>query len=159
MGVLSAIIVGPCVAPPLAGALLYISQTGDAQLGGLALFSMGIGFGVPLIIIGISSGELLPRAGAWMNNIKQVFGILMLGVAIWFLERVLSAQLILILWSALFIFSSVYLGTLNKIEDSASSWKVLFKVVGLLILFYGFILLYASVNGGGTVLDLSLIHI
>ena len=72
MGVLSAIIVGPCVAPPLAGALLYISQTGDAQLGGLALFSMGLGFGVPLIIIGISSGELLPRAGAWMNSIKPV---------------------------------------------------------------------------------------
>ena len=153
MGVLSAIIVGPCVAPPLAGALLYISQTGDAQLGGLALFSMGLGFGVPLIIIGISSGELLPRAGAWMNSIKQVFGVLMLGVAIWFMERVLPASLVLILWSGLFIFSSVFLGVFERSGDKISSWDRLRKGLGLLILFYGLILLYASVSGGGTVLD------
>ena len=102
MGALSAVIVGPCVAPPLAGALLYISQTGNAQLGGLALFAMGLGFGVPLLVIGVSSGELLPRVGAWMENIKRIFGVIMLGVAIWFLERVLSASLILILWAALF---------------------------------------------------------
>ena len=98
MGAVSAVIVGPCVAPPLAGALLYISQTGDASLGGAALFSMGLGFGVPLLIIGASAGALLPRVGPWMEKVKQCFGIIMLGVAIWFLERVIPGAVAMILW-------------------------------------------------------------
>ena len=153
MGALSAVIVGPCVAPPLAGALLYISQTGNAQLGGLALFAMGLGFGVPLLVIGISSGELLPRIGAWMENIKRVFGVIMLGVAIWFLERVLSASLILILWAALFITSSIFLGVLERLVKQASNWQRLYKGLGFVMLFYGGVLIFAAMSGKGTVLD------
>ena len=152
MGLLSAVIVGPCVAPPLAGALLYISQTGDAQLGGLALFAMGLGFGVPLLIIGISSGELLPRAGAWMNNIKHVFGVIMLGVAIWFLERVLPETFTLLLWAALFIVSAIFLGALDRQENGTNYWQRLHKGLGLMMMFYGGVLIYAAVSGGGTVL-------
>lgn len=152
MGVLSAIIVGPCVAPPLAGALLYISQTGDAVLGGLALFAMGLGLGVPLIIIGATSGELLPRAGAWMESIKRLFGVIMLGVAIWFLERVLSASVVLMLWATLFITTAIFMGALDRVEANTTHWQRFFKGLGLVILVYGAILIYAATTGGGTVL-------
>jgi thioredoxin:protein disulfide reductase len=152
MGVLSAIIVGPCVAPPLAGALFYISQTGDALLGGFALFAMGLGFGVPLLIIGATSGELLPRAGVWMESIKRLFGVVMLGVAIWFLERVLAESIVLILWAALFITTAIFIGALDRIESVTTQWQRLWKGLGLVMLAYGVILIVAAANGGGTVL-------
>lgn len=152
MGALSAIIVGPCVAPPLAGALLYISQTGNAVLGGLALFAMGLGFGVPLLVVGATSGELLPRAGAWMESIKRVFGVIMLGVAIWFLERVLPQPVILILWAALFISSAVFMGALDRIESTTTNWQKLCKGLGLVVLVYGVVLIIAAAKGNGTVL-------
>jgi thioredoxin:protein disulfide reductase len=152
MGVLSAIIVGPCVAPPLAGALFYISQTGDALLGGFALFAMGLGFGVPLLIIGATSGELLPRAGIWMETIKQIFGVIMLGVAIWFLERVVPETFALILWAALFITTAIFIGALDRIEAVTTHWQRLWKGLGLVMLVYGVILIVAAANGGGTVL-------
>jgi thiol:disulfide interchange protein DsbD len=152
MGLLSAIIVGPCVAPPLAGALLYISQTGNAVLGGMALFAMGLGFGVPLLIIGATSGELLPRAGAWMETIKQIFGVLMLGVAIWFLERVLPPAMVLILWAALFITTAIFMGALDRVDATTTHWQRLWKGFGLVILVYGIVLIVAAANGGGTVL-------
>ncbi len=152
MGVLSAIIVGPCVAPPLAGALLYISQTGDALLGGLALFAMGLGFGVPLLVVGATSGELLPRAGTWMETIKRVFGVIMLGVAIWFLERVIPESLVLILWAALFITTAIFIGALDRIEAVTTHWQRLWKGLGLVILIYGVILIVAAAYGGGTVI-------
>ena len=152
MGVLSAIIVGPCVAPPLAGALFYISQTGDALLGGFALFAMGLGFGVPLLVIGATSGELLPRAGAWMESIKRLFGIVMLGVAIWFLERVLAESIVLILWATLFITTAIFIGALDRVDSSTTQWQRLWKGLGLVLLVYGAILIVAAANGGGTVL-------
>ncbi len=152
MGVLSAIIVGPCVAPPLAGALLYISQTGDALLGGLALFAMGLGFGVPLLVVGATSGELLPRAGMWMENIKHIFGVIMLGVAIWFLERVLPEAVILILWATLFITTAIFMGALDRIEAITTHWQRLWKGFGLVVLVYGMALVVAAANGEGTVL-------
>jgi len=152
MGVLSAVIVGPCVAPPLAGALLYISQTGDAVLGGLALFAMGLGFGVPLLIVGATSGELLPRAGLWMENIKRVFGVVMLGVAIWFLERVLPESVTLILWAALFVTTAMFVGALDRLETASTSSQRLCKALGLVLLVYGIILIVAAANGSGTVL-------
>ena len=108
MGFLSALIVGPCVAAPLAGALIYIGQTGDAVLGGMALFALSMGMGAPLIVIGTSAGKLLPRAGTWMDAIKAVFGVMMLGVAIWMLERIIPETIALILWAILFIVSSIY---------------------------------------------------
>ncbi len=150
MGVLSAIIVGPCVAPPLAGALLYISQTGNALLGGLALFAMGLGFGVPLLIIGSSAGSLLPKAGIWMQAIKQVFGVIMLGVAIWFLERILPAPVSLLLWAALFIISAVFLGAMDSLETKAS-WQRLWKGLGIILLVYGIILVIGAASGGKSI--------
>jgi thioredoxin:protein disulfide reductase len=152
MGVLSAIIVGPCVAPPLAGALLYISQTGDALLGGLALFAMGLGFGVPLLVVGATSGELLPRAGIWMETIKRVFGVIMLGVAIWFLERVLPESFVLILWATLFVTTAIFIGALDRIEAVTTYWQRLWKGLGLVMLVYGVVLIVAAASGGGTVL-------
>ncbi len=152
MGVLSAIIVGPCVAPPLAGALLYISQTGNALLGGAALFAMGLGFGVPLLVVGATSGELLPRAGTWMETIKQIFGVVMLGVAIWFMERVLPASIVLLLWALLFIATSIFMGALDRIEAVTTQWQRLWKSLGLVMLIYGVVLIVAAAIGGGTVL-------
>ncbi|NKB36168.1 MAG: protein-disulfide reductase DsbD [Gammaproteobacteria bacterium] len=150
MGALSAIIVGPCVAPPLAGALLYISQTGNALLGGTALFAMGLGFGVPLLIIGSSAGSLLPKAGAWMDSIKRVFGVVMLAVAIWFLERILPAQVGLLLWSALLIVSAVYLGALDGVDKKAG-WSQLWKGLGVVFLIYGLVLIIGAASGGKSV--------
>jgi thiol:disulfide interchange protein DsbD len=101
MGALSALIVGPCVAAPLAGALLYISQTRDVLVGGSALFAMAIGMSIPLLAIGISAGSLLPRAGAWMESVKRLFGVLMLGVALWMIAPLIPAALQMALWAAL----------------------------------------------------------
>ncbi len=147
MGVVSAVIVGPCVAPPLAGALLYISQTGNALLGGVALFAMGLGFGVPLLIIGGSAGGLLPAAGGWMEAIKRVFGVVMLGVAIWFLERILPAAVTLMLWAGLLIVTAIYMGALDSL-DPAARWRRLWKGLGLVSLVYGIILIIGAVTGG-----------
>ena len=148
MGFLSALIVGPCVAAPLAGALIYIGQTGDAVLGGLALFTLSIGMGAPLIAIGIGAGKLLPKAGAWMDRVKAVFGVLMLAVAIWLLERVLPPSLTLALWSALLIVSAVYLHAADGLPVEATGWSRLWKGVGLLSLAYGILLLVGAASGG-----------
>lgn len=147
MGVLSAIIVGPCIAPPLAGALLYISQTGDAVLGGMVLFAMGLGMGVPLLVIGTSEGKLLPKTGVWMETIKHIFGVLMLGVAVWFMERVLPGSLALALWALLFIVTAIYMGALDRSERQ-SKWQGLWRGLGLAMLAYGLILMVGAASGG-----------
>lgn len=153
MGALSALIVGPCVAPPLAGALIYIGQTGDAVLGGSALFVMGIGMGVPLLLIGASAGKLLPKAGAWMETVKAVFGILMLAVAIYLLDRITSQTTSLFLWGLLFILSAAGLGTLKPLQNTASPWQSMFKALGLIAITYGFLLLFLVARGGGDILS------
>jgi thiol:disulfide interchange protein DsbD len=147
MGVLSAIIVGPCVAPPLAGALIYISQTGDALLGGTALFALGLGMGLPLLVIGTSAGKLLPRAGAWMATIKKIFGVIMLGVAIWLMERILPAPAALLLWSALIIVTALYMGALDTLLPGAT-WQKIWKGIGIVMLVYGLILIISAAGGG-----------
>jgi len=147
MGVLSAIIVGPCIAPPLAGALLYISQTGDAILGGMVLFAMGLGMGVPLLVIGTSEGKLLPKTGVWMESIKHIFGVLMLGVAVWFMERVLPGPLTLALWALLFIVTAIYMGALDRSERQ-SKWQGLWRGLGLAMLIYGILLIIGAASGG-----------
>jgi thiol:disulfide interchange protein DsbD len=147
MGFLSALIVGPCVAAPLAGALIYIGQTGDAVLGGLALFFLSLGMGAPLILIGMGAGKLLPRAGVWMDKVKAVFGVLMLGVAIWLLERILPAPVTLALWAFLLVLSSIYLGALDDLPVEASGWSRLWKGVGVLSLVYGVLLLIGAASG------------
>jgi thiol:disulfide interchange protein DsbD len=146
MGVLSAIIVGPCVAPPLAGALIYISQTGDALLGGGALFALGLGMGLPLLVIGTSAGQLLPRAGVWMETIKKIFGVVMLGVAIWLLERVLPGPAVLMLWSVLIVVTALYMGALDTLSPGAT-WQKLWKGIGIVMLVYGVILIVGAASG------------
>jgi thiol:disulfide interchange protein DsbD len=109
MGAISALIVGPCVAAPLAGALVYISQTRDVLIGGAALFAMAVGMSIPLLLVGVSAGSLLPRAGAWMDAVKRFFGVLMLAMAIWLVSPVLPAVLQMALWAALLLGYGFYL--------------------------------------------------
>jgi thiol:disulfide interchange protein DsbD len=149
MGLLSALIVGPCVAPPLAGALVYIGQTGDALLGGSALFALSMGMGLPLLLVGTAAGKFLPRAGGWMDTIKAVFGILMLGVAIWMLERVVAFEITLALWSMLLIASAVYVGAF---KSDTHGWHNLWKALGILLLAWGLILLVSLASGGHSLL-------
>ena len=136
MGFLSALIVGPCVAPPLAGALVYIGQTGDALLGGMALFVMSLGMGMPLLLIGLGAGKFMPKPGGWMEGITRIFGIVMLGVAIWLLDRVLSASVIICLWALLLLGSAIYLRIYTNIITQLIS-SVLF-ILGVVLL-VGFI--------------------
>jgi thiol:disulfide interchange protein DsbD len=147
MGVLSAVIVGPCVAPPLAAALLYLGHQGSPLVGGLALFAMGLGMGAPLLAIGASAGRLLPRAGAWMETVKQAFGVVFLGLAIWFLERLVPPPATLALWALLLIGSAIFLGALEPLHDAASGWQRLWKSMGLALLSYGIVLIVGAAAG------------
>ena len=148
MGFLSALIVGPCVAPPLAAALIVIGASGSAVLGGAALFALSMGMGVPLILFGMSAGKLVPRAGPWMDSIKAVFGIAMLALAIWMLERIVQGPVILLLWGMLAIASGVYLGALERIPEDASGWRSLWKSLGLVLLLLGTIEIIGAASGG-----------
>ena len=134
MGALSALIVSPCVAAPLAGALIFISKTHDIFLGGTALFSLSLGMGVPLLIIGASAGMLLPKAGNWMNVVKNIFGVLMLGLSIWIVSPILNQQVTLYLYAILIIISSVYLGAFNQIQAVSTGWMKLQKGIALVLL-------------------------
>ena len=147
MGLLSALIVGPCVAPPLVGALLYIGQTQDWLLGTLALFTMGLGMGVPLIVVGTSIGRWLPKSGGWMDNVKSVFGVLLLALAIWMLERILPTSISVLLWASLLIISSIYMNALDALDPGVSGWRKLWKGLGVIFLVYG-VLLMVGVAGG-----------
>ena len=138
MGFLSALIVGPCVAPPLAGALVYIGQTGDAILGGLALFVMSLGMGVPLLLIGLGAGKFIPKPGGWMESITRIFGIVMLGVAIWLLDRALDATIIIYLWALLFLGSAIYL----KIYQ-----HLLAQLITVVIFILGIVLFVGAISG------------
>ena len=149
MGFFSSLIVGPCVAAPLAAALMYIGQSGDVLLGGLALFMMGMGMGVPLLIIGASAGKLLPKAGHWLNASKTVFGVIMLAVAVWMLERVIAAELSLFLWALLCIVPAVYLHALEPLPVSSGGWQKLWKGTGLVLLIYGALML-VGLSAGNT---------
>ena len=138
MGFLSALIVGPCVAPPLAGALVYIGQTGDAILGGMALFVMSLGMGVPLLLIGLGAGKFMPKPGGWMESITKIFGLIMLGVAIWLLDRVINPIFTMYLWALLFLGSAIYL----RIYE-----HVLAKLITTVIFIFGVILFVGAVSG------------
>jgi thiol:disulfide interchange protein DsbD len=137
MGMLSALIVGPCVAPPLAAAVTYIGQTGDPVLGGAALFALAMGMGTPLLVIGTGAGRWLPRAGAWMDTVKAVFGVAFLFLAWWMLERVLPPALTLAVLGALLIGCGVYLGALHRLPETASGWRKLWQAAGLVLLVLG----------------------
>ncbi|AXC51145.1 protein-disulfide reductase DsbD [Paracoccus suum] len=137
LGFTSALIIGPCVTAPLAGALLYIAQTGDVALGAAALFALGLGQGVPLLVIGLFGPRILPRSGAWMEGAKQVFGVIFLGFAIWLASRVLPGPATLALWAALLVGTAVFLGALDRLDSGATRGRRLAAVLGVLLLFTG----------------------
>ena len=152
MGALSAIIMGPCVAAPLAGALLYIGQTHDAVLGGIALFALALGMGVPLLLIGASAGVLLPKAGAWMESVKSFFGVMLLALAIWIIQPLLPISAQMLLWAALLIFSGIYLRALDSLAHNASGWHRMLKSIGLLALLLGVAYLIGALSGARDIL-------
>jgi thiol:disulfide interchange protein DsbD len=153
MGVLSAIIVSPCVAAPLAGALLYISQTRDVALGGAALFAMALGMGVPLVAVGVSEGALLPKAGAWMGGVRKFFGVLLLGVAIWIVSPVIPAMAQMLAWGALFVGAAMFLRALDPLPVGASGWWRLWKGVGICALVLGVAFLVGALSGSRDLLQ------
>jgi len=153
MGVFSALIVSPCVAAPLAGALLYISQSGDGVLGAVALFAMALGMGVPLLLIGASAGALLPKAGAWMEGVKRFFGVLLLAVAIYLVSPVIPVVAQMLAWAALLIFSGIYLRAIDPLPAQASGAARLGKGLGILLLVAGIAYLVGALSGGRDVLQ------
>lgn len=153
MGALSALIVGPCVAPPLAAALAYIAQTGNTALGGWALFSLAIGMGVPLLLVGLSAGALLPRAGGWMNAVKNFFGILMIAIAIWLITPLIAVWTQMLLWAALLIISAIYLHALDPLAHNASGWQRLWKGMAIIMLTAGVALILGMLAGGRELLQ------
>jgi thiol:disulfide interchange protein DsbD len=148
MGILSALIIGPCVTAPLAGALLFIGQSRNFWLGGSALFVLALGMGVPLLIIGASASFLLPKAGIWMEAVKKFFGVLLLAVALWLLSPFLSLALQMFLWAALLIISSIYLQALDSLPAGARGWAKLRKGIGVLTFLIGLALLIGALGGG-----------
>jgi len=143
MGFLSALIVGPCVAPPLAGALVYIGQTGDAVLGGLALFVMSLGLGVPLLLVGAGAGKYMPKPGGWMETVSKTFGIVMLALAIYMLDRVLEPIVTMYLWAILLIGAALYLQEFKHI---------IIKIVTTIIFVYGVIALVGAISGATNII-------
>jgi thiol:disulfide interchange protein DsbD len=147
MGVLSAVIVSPCVAAPLAGALLYISQTKDVALGGTALFAMALGMGVPLVLVGVSEGALLPKSGPWMEGVKKFFGVLLLAVAIWIVSPVIPSAAQMLLWAGLLVGSAMFLRAIDPLPPDASGYARLWKGAGVIALVAGIALLVGTLAG------------
>jgi thiol:disulfide interchange protein DsbD len=150
MGALSALIVSPCVAAPLAGALIYIGQSQDWVLGGVALFALSLGMGVPLLAIGASAG-ILPKAGAWMNAVRNFFGVLMLAMAIWLITPVIPATVQLALWATLSIVTAIFLHALDALPPRSSSLAKLGKGIAIILLVFGITLLVGALAGAKSV--------
>tara|TARA_R110001592_G_scaffold296139_1_gene566465 strand:+ start:17671 stop:19596 length:1926 start_codon:yes stop_codon:yes gene_type:complete len=144
IGALSALVVSPCVSAPLAGALIYISSTGDAVIGGASLFALGLGMGVPLIIIAVSGSKFLPKSGQWMNQVKYVFGIMLLAVAIWLLSRTLPAQVSMLLWALLIGVTATQMGAFDAAK---AGWPRIAKGLGLILALYSAILIIGALSG------------
>ena len=147
MGALSALIVGPCVAAPLAGALLYIGQTGDAVLGGSALFVMALGMGVPLIAVGTAGGSLLPKTGPWMEAVKKGFGVLLLATAVWLVSPVIPPVVAMLAWAVLLIIPAIFLHALDPLPPHAKGWQRFWKGIGIIMLLTGAALLIGTLAG------------
>ncbi|HEX7983530.1 MAG TPA: protein-disulfide reductase DsbD [Duganella sp.] len=153
MGALSALIVGPCVAGPLAGALLYISQTRNVWTGGWALFSMAVGMSVPLLLTGVSAGSLLPRAGAWMNGVKKIFGLLLIAVAIWMVTPVFSVTVMMVLWGVFALLCAMFLHVFDGIPKGAGLGAYVGKTLGVAFLLGGLFELTGAASAGRDVLQ------
>jgi len=139
LGFTSALIIGPCVTAPLAGALLYIAQTGDMILGAAALFALGLGQGLPLLAIGLFGSRILPRGGGWMQRAKHAFGVIFLGFAVWLAGRVLPGPVTLALWAALLVGAAVFLGALDRLDPGAARGRRMASAFGVLLLFAGMV--------------------
>lgn len=150
IGALSALVVSPCVSAPLAGALLYISSTGDAIVGGLSLFALGIGMGVPLILVAVGGNKYLPKAGHWMNVVKAVYGVLLLAVAIWLLERILPAPITLLLWSLLIGLTASQMGAFEKAAYGFERFK---KGIAFFLALYATALFIGALTGASNPLN------
>ena len=153
MGGLSALIVGPCVAAPLAGALVYISQTRDVLLGGVALFALASGMSVPLLLVGLSAGSLLPRAGVWMERVKHFFGVLLLAVALWLVSPVLPAWALMLGVAALLLVCAVYLGAFERLSELVTPGRAVTKGFGLMLALLATFQLAGMASGGRDLLQ------
>jgi len=151
MGFLSALIVGPCVTPFLATALSYVIAGGSTIKGGISLFAMGLGMGIPILIVCGWGVNALPKAGPWMNTIKNIFGFLMLAVSLYLLDRILSPIISLVLWASLMTIAPIKLGAFSNFTKTASLWRLLVKTVGLIVLGYGLLLWLLVIKGGGDI--------
>lgn len=147
MGALSAIIVGPCVAAPLAGSLLYIGQTGDALLGGMALFCMALGMGMPLLAVGLSAGTLLPKSGPWMEAVKKAFGVILLATAVWMISPVIPLAVQMVAWALLLIVPAIYMHALDPLPAHARGWNRFWKGIGMVMLIAGAAMLIGALSG------------
>lgn len=153
MGAISALIVGPCVAAPLAGALLYISQSGDVVLGGSVLFAMAWGMGLPLLLFGASAGSLLPKAGAWMNGVKAFFGVLLFATAWWMLNPILNAWIEVAGWAVLAGLSAVLLGAFDPLPSRLALGAAVRKTLGLLLALLAIVWVFGLASGGRSLLE------
>ena len=153
MGALSSLIVTACVAPPLVASLTVIGQSGDMLRGGIALFALSMGMGTPLLVVGASAGKLLPHAGPWMVAVRNGFGFMMLGLAVWMLSRIMPAEVTLALWGVLIFMGGVYLGGLTTLTPESLGIHKLGKGFGLLAVIYGAVLLLGALAGGHSVLQ------
>jgi thiol:disulfide interchange protein DsbD len=144
MGVFSTLVVSPCVSAPLVGVLTYIANSGNVVLGGSALLAMGLGMGIPLLLVGTTAGKLLPKSGAWMDQVKHVFGLLMLAMAIWMVSRIIPAIVTLYLWALLAIFAAVYFW---RLQHSKQPWRHVHNSLGFALLVYGLVLIGSAVLG------------
>jgi thiol:disulfide interchange protein DsbD len=152
MGALSSLIVTACVAPALIASLTVMAQTGDMLRGGIALFAMSLGMGAPLLLVGAAQGKFLPKAGAWMVAVKNAFGFMMLGLAIWMLSRILPDAVTLALWGVLIFMGGVFLGGLTTLTIDSDGTQKLGKGFGVMAVLYGAVLLFGSLSGGSSLL-------
>ncbi len=149
MGAASALIIGPCAGPVIIGALAYVATEGNWLLGFASMFILGNGLGLPLLIVGTAGGHVLPKAGTWMDNVKAGAGVVLLAIALLFLERIsfISATTVMLLWATLFIVVGIYMGAFDAIKENASGWFKLWKGVGLVFVIYGVIVMLGGVTG------------
>jgi len=149
MGALSALVVSPCVTVPVAGVLLFLAQTGDAMIGGVALYSLAVGMGIPLLLVGMGGGKLLPKAGGWMNSVKAAFGVAMIAMALYISKHLIPGQINMLLWAILLITTAVYMGALSTVESNIAK---LWKSFGIVLLIYGLTLIVGASMGNNSLL-------
>jgi len=152
MGALSALIVGTCTAPVISGAIIFISMTGDAVLGGVSLFVMGMGAGMPLLLVGMGADRLVPRPGGWMTRVSQIFGVAMLAMALYVLRGILSDSLYMMLFSLLAIGSAIYMGVFDDRDKRVGAYRLI-QLFAFVLLLYGTALFFGALGGAGSVLD------